>query len=147
LELIFEIIFELFGELLIQIGGEAIADLFAFKAAQHRADRLNRCGTRPVTQAPEPSIFWQVFAKCMAYTVAGAAIGWLSTLLFPHLLIRNDVLQIVYIAVAPVLAALTMVWLGAWRRKRDQPAVGFDHFMYAYCFALSMAVIRHAYAA
>lgn len=83
----------------------------------------------------------------MAYTVTGAAIGWLSTLLFAHLLIRNDVLQIAYIAVAPVLAALAMVWLGAWRRKRDQPAVGFDRFMFAYCFALSMAVIRHAYAA
>jgi hypothetical protein len=142
LELIFEIIFELFGELFIQIGGEAIADLFEFKATQRRADRL---GLTALT--PSPPTFWQALGKCLIYTVTGAAIGWLSTLLFPHLLIRNDVLQIVYIAVAPVLAALTMVWLGAWRRKRDQPAVGFDRFMFAYCFALSMAVIRHAYAA
>lgn len=142
MEFIFEIIFEFFGELLIQIGGEAIADLFEFKATQHRADRLGL--TAPT---PSPPTFWQALGKCLIYTAVGSAIGWLSIWLFPHLLIRNNVLQIVYMAVAPVLAALAMVWLGAWRRKRDQPAIGFDRFMYAYCFALSMAVIRHAYAA
>ncbi len=142
MEFIFEIIFELFGELFIQIGGEAIADLFEFKVTQRRADRLGL-----TAHTPSPPTFWQALGKCLIYTVVGSAIGWLSIWLFPHLLIRNDVLQIVYIAIAPVLAALAMVWLGKWRHKRDQPAIGFDRFMYAYCFALSMAVIRHAYAA
>jgi hypothetical protein len=67
-------------------------------------------------------------------------------LIFPRLFIRNPVLELVHILISPVIAALAMVWLGAWRRKRGQLAIGFDRFMYAYCFALSMAVLRNAYA-
>jgi hypothetical protein len=148
LELIFEIFAQIFvwilevcGELLIQIAGEAVAGLFEGKVNQRRALRSS---AQPL--APSPPTFLQALGKCVLYTLAGAAIGWMSTLVFPHLLIRMPALELVHVVVSPVVAALAMVWLGNWRRKHDRQAVGFDRFMYAYCFALAMAVIRNAYA-
>ncbi len=82
----------------------------------------------------------------MLYTLIGAVIGWLSTLIFPRLFIRLPALELLHIVISPVLAALAMVWLGKWRQQRGGVAVGFDRFMYAYCFALAMAVLRNAYA-
>jgi hypothetical protein len=143
-ELIFEIfiwILEVCGELLIQIAGEAVAGLFEGKVAERRA---LRSATPPVAACPPT--FWQALGKCVLYTLAGAAIGWMSTLAFPHLLIRIPALELLHVVVSPVLAALAMVWLGRWRSRHDKAPVGFDRFMYAYCFALAMAVIRNAYA-
>jgi hypothetical protein len=149
LELIFEVLgqvlvwlAEVFAELLIQLLGETIADLFEYKVAERRSQR-----GLSASASGSPPTFWQALGKALIYTLLGALMGWLSTLVFPHLFIRSQWLQWVYIAVSPVLAALAMVWLGSWRRRRDQPAIGLDQFMYAYCFALSMAVIRNAYAA
>lgn len=148
MELIFELLAQIFiwilevcGELLIQILGESVAGLFEGKVAQRRALRAS---TGPVAASP-PS-FWQAMAKCVLYTLAGAAIGWMSTLVFPHLLIRIPALELLHIVVSPVLAALAMVWIGRWRSQHDKAPVGFDRFMYAYCFALAMAVVRNAYA-
>ncbi len=148
MELIFEIFAQIFiwilevcGELLIQIAGEAVAGLFEGKVAQRRALRFS---APPV--APAPPTFWQALGKCVLYTVAGAAIGWMSTLVIPHLLIRVPALELLHVVVSPVLAALVMVWLGRWRSQHDKAPVGFDRFMYAYCFALAMAVVRNAYA-
>jgi hypothetical protein len=132
---------EVCGELLIQIAGEAVAGLFEGKVAQRRALR----SSAPPAPASPPA-FWQALGKCVLYTLAGAAFGWMSTLVFPHLLIRMPALELLHVVVSPVLAALAMVWLGNWRRKHDRQAVGFDRFMYAYCFALAMAVLRNAYA-
>lgn len=148
LELIFEILAQIFiwilevcGELLIQIAGESVAGLFESKVTQRRTQRASA----PPAPASPPT-FWQALGKCVLYTLAGAAIGWMSTLVFPHLLIRIPALELLHVVVSPVVAALAMVWLGNWRRKHDRQAVGFDHFMYAYCFALAMAVLRNAYA-
>lgn len=149
MELIFEVLVrmvwwlvEVFAELLIQIFGEALADLFSFKVAERRASRASRIMAPP----PEHPTFWQALGKCMLYTLIGAVLGWLSTLVFPRLFIRSPVLELLHILISPVLAALAMVWLGKWRQQRSPVTVGFDRFMYAYCFALSMAVLRNAYA-
>jgi hypothetical protein len=148
LELIFEILAQIFiwilevcGELLIQITGESVAGLFESKVAQRRTQRAST-----PAEAASPPTFLQAMGKCLLYTLAGAAIGWMSTLVFPHLLIRIPALELLHIVVSPVLAALAMVWMGNWRRKHDRQAVGFDRFMYAYCFALAMAVVRNAFA-
>jgi hypothetical protein len=148
LELIFEIVAQIFiwilevcGELLIQIFGESIAGLFEGKVAQRRTLRAS---TPPAT-ASAPT-FWQALGKCVLYTLAGAAIGWMSTLVFPHLLIRIPALELLHVVVSPVLAALAMVWIGRWRSQHHKAPVGFDKFMYAYSFALAMAVVRNAYA-
>jgi hypothetical protein len=148
LELIFEILAEIFiwilevcGELLIQIVGESVAGLFEGKVAQRRALRAQAA---PAVVSP-PS-FLQALSKCVLYTAAGVAIGWMSTLVFPHLLIRIPALELLHVVVSPVLAALAMVWIGKWRSQHAKAPIGFDKFMYAYCFALAMAVIRNAYA-
>jgi hypothetical protein len=148
LELIFEIFAQIFiwilevcAELLIQIVGESVAGLFEGKVAQRRALRSSAA---PVSTSPPT--FWQALGKCVLYTLAGAAIGWMSTLVFPHLFIRIPALELLHIAVSPVLAALAMVWIGRWRSQHDKAPVGFDRFMYAYCFALAMAILRNAYA-
>jgi hypothetical protein len=148
LELIFEILAQIFiwilevcGELLIQLAGEGVAGLFESKVSQRRALRA----TAPPVPASPPT-FWQALGKCVLYTAAGAAIGWMSTLVFPHLLIRIPALELLHVVVSPVLAALAMVWLGRWRSQHHKAQIGFDRFMYAYCFALAMAVLRNAYA-
>lgn len=53
----------------------------------------------------------------------------------------------VHLVVTPLIAAGVMVRLVTLRQKRGQNAVGMDKFVYACCFALSMAMLRNTYAA
>jgi hypothetical protein len=150
-ELIFEILaqivwwlIEIFAELLISLLGETLADLFDYKVADRRAQRLSARGgqDQPVDAAPS---FGKTCGKAVIYTFLGAAFGFFSTLVFPHSFIHSPLLQWAGILVIPVVSAWAMVKLGDWRHSRGKVASGMDQFMFAYCFALSMAVIRHAY--
>jgi hypothetical protein len=137
-------VIELFGELLIALLGETLADIFDFKVADRRAERAT-LHKDPINTPYRPASFWRTLGKAIVYALSGALFGWVSTLVWPHSMIRGQWLQWIGVLVIPVLAAWGAVKVGAWRQQHGKVAASMDQFMFAYCFALSMAVIRQAH--
>ena len=124
MEFIFELLFEFFGELLLQIVFELLAELGW------------RGVSAPFRKSAHPGM------AGVGYAVFGAIAGGLSLWWFPHLFIVSPWARVLNVIATPILAGVTMAMLGAWRRKRDQPTVLLDRFAYAFIFALAMALVR-----
>jgi hypothetical protein len=125
---VLELILGFFGELLLQLVLEMLAEL----------------GLRSVRESfrPQPN---PVLAL-IGYLLLGLIGGGLSLLLAPHFLIAQG-LRMLNLAFAPVLAGLAMTALGAWRSGRGQELMRLDRFLYGYCFALAVAAVRFQFAA
>lgn len=116
-----------FGELLLQVVFEVLAEL----------------GFRSVRESlrPQPNPVLAV----IGYLLLGLIAGGLSLLLAPRFLIAEE-LRVLNLAFAPVLAGLAMAALGAWRAGRGQELVRLDRFFYGYLFALTIAAVRFWFA-
>lgn len=119
-------IVELFGELLLQLCGEYLAELFG---------RSVRAPFRR-PQPPNPLL------AALGYALFGAAAGALSLWLFPLLFVSSPTLRLVNLVLTPLLAGAVMALLGAWRRRHEQATIRLDSFLYGYVFALTMALVR-----
>ena len=124
MEFIIELLFELFGEWLLQIAFELLAE-FGWR-------RLSG----PFHKSAHPAL------ASVGYAVFGAIAGALSLWLVPTLFIASPVGRAVNVLVTPVLAGASMALLGAWRRRREQSTVLLDRFAYAFIFAMAMALVR-----
>jgi hypothetical protein len=124
MEFIFELLFEIFGELLLQLAFELLAE-WGWRGLGERFHR-----------PPHPLV------AAIGYAVFGAVAGGLSLWWFPNLFIASHAGRIANLIVTPVLAGSAMAALGAWRRRRDRPTVLLDRFAYAFIFALAMALVR-----
>nr|WP_205905212.1 hypothetical protein [Collimonas pratensis] len=80
------------------------------------------------------------------YAIFGVIAGGLSLWAFPALFIQAKSMQLVNLALTPVLAGIAMTAIGAWRLRRNQSLIRLDRFAYGYLFALSMALVRFALA-
>ncbi|WP_424193057.1 hypothetical protein ACMYR3_16070 [Ampullimonas aquatilis] len=78
----------------------------------------------------------------VGYALFGALIGAISLWPFPNQFVTSYVGRLVGVGITPVIAGLSMMTIGAWRRKLDQPLIRIDRFAYGYLFALGMAVVR-----
>jgi len=120
LELVAEFALQLFGELLIEVGLQAIADAFR----------------RPA--GPWLSAF--------GYAMLGGLVGGATLWVFPSHLVSSQVLRLVNLIASPLLAGLCMAWLGSWRAERGQRVLRIDTFAYGYLFALALALVRFHWA-
>ena len=127
MELVAELLFQFFAEVVLQIVFEALAEL-----GLHSLRETFRKPANP----------W--FAA-VGYAIFGAAAGGLSLWVFPSLFLPSHRAQIAALALAPVVAGAAMAALGAWRRRRGQELIRLDRFAYGYLFALAMAAIRFAF--
>jgi hypothetical protein len=125
-----EFLFELFGELLLQVVAEALA-----QAGVH----VVRHPDRP----PKEHSPWLI---ALGYAVFGVVAGAVSLWLFPDYLIRTTAGRVAYLALGPVAAGAAVAAIGLWRSKRGEPRYGIDRFAYGYVFALSFALLRHVMA-
>jgi len=125
---VLELIVGFFGELLLQLVLEVLAEL----------------GLRSVRESfrPQPN----PLLALIGYLLLGLVTGGLSLLLAPRFLVAPD-LRLPNLAYAPVLAGLAMTALGAWRARRRDELVRIDRFLYGYCFALAIAAVRFRFAA
>lgn len=119
-----ELLFELFGELILQVLGEALVELGLHGLAA------------PLRKMPNP------YLATIGYVLFGAIAGAISLWIFPSLFIASPAGRIVNAVVTPLVAGGAMVALGAWRLKRGQQLVLIDRFAYGYLFALVMALVR-----
>jgi hypothetical protein len=125
LEIIVELILELFGEVLLQLVFEALAEV-GLHAFRRRADR----------PPGHPAL------RGLGYAVLGLIAGALSLLVLPNSLMHTRPGRLACLLLAPVASGLAMGLLGAWRQQRGQAVVGLDRFACGYLFALGMALVR-----
>jgi hypothetical protein len=129
MEFIFEVLFEIFGELILQVLFEALAEVGVHLTRRQSADA--------------PRSGWRLM---IGYTVLGLLAGALSLLVFSHSLAHTRNGRLATLLLVPLLAALSTVLLGKLRVRKGQALAGIDRFMYAYLFAMAMACVRFAWA-
>ena len=124
MEFLFELLFEFFGELLLQVVAEVLFEVGLRSLAA------------PFKRRPNP------YLASIGYVLFGAAAGGLSLWLFPSLFIGSPTGRVANAIVTPFIAGGCMAAIGAWRRRRDQDLILLDRFAYGYLFALVMALVR-----
>jgi hypothetical protein len=123
-----EFLFEILGEFILQFLGEVLLEVgLQALAAPFRKE----------------SSAW---LAAVGYAVFGAVLGALSLLVFPHYLMANKSLRVANAALSPIAAGMGMAALGAWRSKRGQVVLRIDRFSYGYVFALAFGLIRFWFA-
>lgn len=124
MEFLFELLFEFFGELLLQVVAEVLFEIGLRSLAA------------PFKKRPNP------YLASIGYVLFGAVAGALSLWIFPTLFIGSHAGRIANAVVTPFIAGGCMAAIGAWRRRRDQELILLDRFAYGYLFALVMALVR-----
>jgi hypothetical protein len=124
----FEFLFELIGELVLQALFEALAE-------------LGLQSTREVfKRPPNPAL------ATLGYAIYGAGAGGLSLILHAAHFTHSPTARLAALIFVPIGSGLAMSLLGAWRRKQNQDLIRLDRFAYGYVFALAMALVRFFWA-
>ena len=136
MEIIFEFfsqfflaIFQMFGEVLLQIIFEAFADLIGHS--------IKEPFRRPKPINP--------YVATIGYFLYGLVAGAISLWLVPHMFIHSEGLRKLNLVLSPVASGAIMAWIGFWRRKNEKNVIRIETFSYAFCFAFSMALFRYYY--
>ena len=79
-------------------------------------------------------------AKVFAYLIIGGALGGLSVLISPHLLLPTSALRLANFVTAPILAGTISWWAAKGRCNRR------SHFWTGLSFGLAFSGVRLAYA-
>ena len=124
----FEFLFQLLAEFLLQIIGQALAELGLHMVAE------------PFRKSPDPWI------AAIGYTLLGIVIGGVSLLLFPTYFTPPGTARMINLVLTPIAVGGCMMAIGAWRTKLGQPLLRIDRFSYGYLFALSLALVRYWFA-
>ncbi|MFZ1606885.1 MAG: hypothetical protein WAT63_06385 [Rhodoferax sp.] len=119
-----ELLFEVFGEFLLQVVVEALLQggMHTLAAPFQKQSSPWRAGT--------------------AYLVFGAVVGGISVWVLPNYLMSNPQWRVFNAACTPVAAGLCIAALGAWRARRGQAVLRIDKFAYGYLFALAFGLMR-----
>ena len=120
-----ELIIELLGEIFIQLLLEIFADFVARIFWPGRISEIQRLG----------SIF--------LYGFFGLLAGWISCLLFPDFFIRDPALRIAAIFITALLMGGLMSVLGAFFQRRGQIRLPLESFGYGAWFALCCSCTRY----
>ncbi len=123
-----EFLFEIFGEILIQVVAQVLAE-----AGLHTLDDWRNYKANP-------------WLAGLGYALLGAIAGAITVWLLPHYMVHNEVLRKLNLLVAPLAAGGMMALLGAWRAKRGDPVLRIDRFAFGYVFALALALVRFMFA-
>lgn len=123
-----EIIFEIVGEFVLQMLGEALAELGLHSLAE------------PFRRPPNP------WLAALGYALFGAIFGGLSLLAFPDNFVPEP-WRLANLLLTPVAVGTVMMGMGAWRARRGEPVLRIDKFSYGYLFALALGFVRFFFAA
>ena len=119
----FEIIFELLGEFLLQVVGELLIEMGLHSLAE------------PFKRPPNP------WLAALGYALFGLIAGGLSVLVVSHNLVPEG-WRVANLVLTPLAVGGLMACMGAWRARRGQTLFRIDKFVCGYLFALGVAVVR-----
>ena len=128
MEVIFEILFNVLGELFIQLVGELLVN-YGLRAAVD-GDTARR--------HPFLSLFGNI--------LLGAIAGGLSLLVFREHFLKAQWLRVAMIFVIPPLAGVMMSAFGKWQEKHGGERASLERFWNGLAFALAMGIVRFLYA-
>lgn len=120
----FELLFQVVGEFVLQVIVEALAELGLHAMAE------------PFNRPPRP------WLAAIGYFLFGVVFGLLSLMLAPSYLVTDKSLRLVNLIITPLVVGACMSAMGAWRARRGQVVLRIDRFAYGYLFALSFAIVR-----
>ncbi len=123
-----EILFEVFGELILQV----VVEVF-LQSGMHAI-------AAPFRKASSP------WLAALGYVFFGAVAGGMSLWFFPDYLMDKPQWRVVSAACTPVAAGLCIAALGVWRERRGQAVLRIDKFAYGYLFALAFGLVRFWFA-
>lgn len=123
IELLGEVLLQVFGEVLCEFGLQSLAEVFKSRTVQN-----------PVLAG-------------FGHALLGMAVGGISLLVFPDHFIHQKSLRMTAVMLSPVMAGFCMSVLGSWRRQRGQRLIRLDSFSYGFIFALGMALVRRWFTA
>jgi hypothetical protein len=129
LVIIFELIFGILAEVVLQIAAEVLFELGFYSLAE----ALNRKRPRNPLLASIGYLLW------------GGIIGMITIIFFPELMIKNPTIRILNLIVSPAIAGLAMSAIGSWRKKKGQDVLRIDSFLYGALFAFGLALARLLY--
>jgi|JI10StandDraft_1071094.scaffolds.fasta_scaffold419207_3 hypothetical protein len=131
MEAIFEVLFEIVGEFLLQVVFEA----------------LSQAGVHLVRNPDKPPPVHSAWLRAMGYCVFGAIGGGVSLIIVPHNLLPHTALRVAYLLIAPVLIGALLSAIAHWRSRRsDRPVLDIDRFGNGWLFAFTFAFIRFMFA-
>src|SRR5258708_16342708 len=102
MELLLNIIFELFFEFILQIVGEVFVEVALQKFSGAAWAHKNFDATRAV----------------LMYFGLGVITGWLSIMIFPHSFVRSSRMHGISLLITPLLAGFSMAFVGWVRRQQ-----------------------------
>lgn len=125
MEILLEILFQFFGELLIELIFNGLG-----LVGEHAARPYRRSGTRSTA------------ASIVSHVVIGAALGGLSLIFLRHSLVHDPIARIATLVGAPLVAGGLSAGLGVLLARRGKTVVPLERFGYAYLFAFSIGAVR-----
>lgn len=89
----------------------------------------------------EISLLWQ----CLLYALVGCGIAALSLYFFPHPWIKNPVLQLLSLIVAPCFAAFVAYWFAKRHVGEVMSASPRVRAWKSYCLTLALVLVRYTF--
>jgi hypothetical protein len=127
MEVILEIIFGFIGELILEVFGEVLIEVGFHGTAEKLS---NRSGNRLLIGA--------------VYAGFGALLGFLSLYLFPKMVFAGPAIPVLYFVFSPIVAGLSLTTVSWIINRGIRPVTWFelDKFGFGVVFALGYALSR-----
>lgn len=125
MEILFEILFQFFGELLLQLIFNGLGLVGEHAVQPYR---------KPRPRSPTASI--------ISHLLIGAALGGLSLLFLRHSLVHSELGRVATLFGAPLVAGGISAAIGALLKRNGKDIVPLERFGYAYLFAFSISAVR-----
>jgi fluoride ion exporter CrcB/FEX len=129
MDALLEFLFNLLGELLLQIVGQILFEL----------------GIHAVGQVFEDRKFSNPWFAGIGNGILGVLAGFLSLLIFHHSLVKHETFRLANLIIMPIVAGSLMWLIGRWRTKREQKTISLESFWQGFIFAFGMALVRFIY--
>jgi len=129
MEIFFEFVFSIFGEIVLQLLAEICVEL----------------GLNGLAETLRPKSERSALLAFIGYGILGGIVGAISLLIFPELLLENKLHAVGNIIVTPILAGLMMSLIGRAKTKRGKDIIRMDTFFFGFIFAITMALTRYAF--
>ncbi len=124
MEVILELLFQLFGEILLQLGFQGLGVIGSHAIAPYRE------GARSHT------------LSIISHLLIGAALGGLTLIFWRHSWMTTELGRVAYLVLSPVAAGAASAGLGHLIRQRGKDTVPLERFGYGYLFAFSFSLVR-----